>query len=195
MTLMETPGPVREDCIVLTTERLVLRAPRLEDAKAVAVLANDRRIAENTLRIPHPYKLSDALRWISGVHVRSSKQSFLMLRDDDVVGACGFDLREGSDPEIGYWLGLPFWGNGYAVEAVRALIDHAFMTCGHEALVAGARVSNLASRRLLEKCGFQWRGVELHRFHAIRSSAPYDRFRLERDIGAALKSWGAPRLT
>ena len=96
-------------------------------------------------------------------------------------------------PEIGYWLGVPFWGNGYATEAARALIDHAFGDLGHEVLHAGARVSNPASRRVLEKCGFQWTGVGLYRIRAIHSSAPFDRFRLERGIWASLKSWGATR--
>jgi RimJ/RimL family protein N-acetyltransferase len=63
MTCLDTlpPPPLAESCIVvLETKRLVLRAPRLVDAKAVAALANDRRIAENTARIPHPYRQSDA---------------------------------------------------------------------------------------------------------------------------------------
>ena len=53
---------------VLETKRLALRAPRLEDAKTVATLANDRRIAENTARIPHPYKMSDAEGFITGAN-------------------------------------------------------------------------------------------------------------------------------
>src|SRR4051812_49816586 len=64
MTCLETlaPPPLAESCIaVLETMRLVLRAPRLVDAKAVAALANDRRIADNTARIPHPYKISYAV--------------------------------------------------------------------------------------------------------------------------------------
>ena len=60
----------------------------------------------------------------------------------------------------------------------------------HESLQAGARVTNPASRRVLEKCGFQWTGVGLYRINAIKSSAPIDRFRLERGIWSALKSWG-----
>ena len=69
MTCLDTlpPPPLAESCIVvLETKRLVLRAPRLVDAKAVAALANDRRIAENTARIPHPYRQSDAESWIAG---------------------------------------------------------------------------------------------------------------------------------
>ena len=53
---------------VLETERLCLRAPRLEDAKQVAALVNDRRIAENTARIPHPYAITDAREWIGAAN-------------------------------------------------------------------------------------------------------------------------------
>ena len=71
------------------------------------------------------------------------------------------------------------------------MIDYAFTDLDHEALQAGARVTNPASRRVLEKCGFQWTGVGLCRIRAINSSAPIDRFRLERGIWTALKGWGA----
>jgi RimJ/RimL family protein N-acetyltransferase len=177
---------------VLKTERLVLRAPRFEDAKQVAALANDRRVAENTARIPHPYSLADAGDWISSANRTSGEANFLIDAGGEVVGACGFELRNGL-PEIGYWLGAPFWGNGYATEAARALIDHAFGERGYPALRAGARVSNPASRRVLEKCGFQWTGVGLRRIRAISSSVPLDRFRLERAIWALLKSQGTAR--
>ncbi len=88
---------------------------------------------------------------------------------------------------------MPYWGRGYATEAVRAVIDHAFGALGHDALQAGARVSNAASRRVLEKCGFQWTGVGLYRIRAINSSAPLDRFRLDRGFWASLKAWGHAR--
>lgn len=175
---------------VLETRRLALRAPRLEDAKMVAALANDRRIAENTARIPHPYKVADAEGFISGANRSGGEAVFLVtLRDKTVIGACGIMFHEES-PELGYWLGVPHWGKGYATEALHALIDYAFTDLGHDALQAGARVTNPASRRVLEKCGFQWTGVGLYRIRAIRSSAPIDRFRLERGIWSALKGWG-----
>ena len=87
---------------------------------------------------------------------------------------------------------MPYWGSGYATEAARAVIDHAFADLGHDALQAGARVTNPASRRVLEKCGFQWTGVGLYRIRApINSAAPIDRFRLDRGLWASLKSWGS----
>ena len=60
----------------------------------------------------------------------------------------------------------------------------------HQALQSSVRVTNPASRRVLEKCGFQWTGVGLCRIRALGSSVPVDRFRLERGIWTALKSWG-----
>ncbi len=167
-----------------------MRAPRLEDAKTVATLANDRRIAENTARIPHPYKTADAEGFIKGANKSDGNAVYLItLRDKTVIGACGVTVQE-QTPELGYWLGVPYWGNGYATEALHAVIDYAFTDLAHTALQAGARVTNPASRRVLEKCGFQWTGVGLYRISSIKSSAPIDRFRLERGIWSAIKTWG-----
>ena len=175
---------------VLATERLVLRAPRFDDAKAIASLVNDRRIAENTLRIPHPYGLADAESFIATANADDGERAFLITRGTAVLGACGIARRDGEEPEIGYWLGVAFWGRGYATEAARGVIDHAFGDLGYDCLAGGARVSNPASRRVLEKCGFQWTGVGLYRIRALASSAPVDRFRLDRRLWASLKSWG-----
>ena len=193
MTLLEEipRETFREGSIpVLETKRLAMRAPRLEDAKTVAALANDRRIAENTARIPHPYRLTDAQGFIAGANKAAGEAVFIItLRDATVIGACGVVLQD-ETPELGYWLGVEHWGKGYATEALHAVIDYAFTDLGHDALSAGARVTNPASRRVLEKCGFQWTGAGLLRIRAISSSAPIDRFRLDRGLWASLKSWG-----
>lgn len=193
MTLLEEipTGRYREASIpVLETKRLALRAARLEDAKAVAALANDRRIAENTARIPYPYKLADAEQFIAGANKQGEAAYLITLRDGTIIGACGLMFHYDDTPEIGYWLGVPYWNKGYATEALHALIDCAFTDFTHDAVQAGARVTNPASRRVLEKCGFQWTGVGLYRINSIKSSAPIDRFRLERRIWSALKTWG-----
>jgi len=193
MTCLETlpPTALRERLLaVLETQRLVLRAPQLGDAKAIAALANDLRIAQNTSRIPHPYRMSDAESWIVGAGADVEGETYLItLQNGAVIGSCGFDMRDGPAPEIGYWLGARYWGKGYATEAVHALIDRAFTDLGHTSLQSAVRVTNPASRRVLEKCGFQWTGAGLLRIRAIASSAPIDRFRLERRIWESLKSW------
>ena len=88
---------------------------------------------------------------------------------------------------------LDYWGQGFATEAARAVIDFTFEEFDTEQLIAGARVSNPASRNILEKCGFQWSGVELHRFLALGCSTPVDCFRLSRGVWSSLKSWGRSR--
>jgi RimJ/RimL family protein N-acetyltransferase len=193
MTLLDRVAPesLRDSRIPpIETERLVLRAPRLEDAATIATLLNDRRIAENTRRIPHPYGITDAQRFIADANAGSGETVFLITRrDGTVLGGCGAAERAGEAPEIGYWLAVAFWGKGYATEAVRAVIDYAFDDLGYDALEAGARVSNAASRRVLEKCGFQWTGVGLYRICSLASSAPVDRFRLDRVLWASLRNW------
>jgi RimJ/RimL family protein N-acetyltransferase len=177
---------------VLATERLTLRAPRCEDVKAIAALANDRRIAENTARIPHPYTLDDAAQFVATVNQRAGEACFVMMLEGTLIGVCGLEPRE-DGIELGYWLGSGYWGRGLMTEAARAVIDHGFGDLRHETLQAGARVSSPASRRVLEKCAFQWTGVRLTRIRATHSAAPIDRFRLDRGLWLSLKSWGRVR--
>ena len=196
MALLEIPTEAfrERSTPVLETERLILRAPRLGDAKAVAAQANDRRIAENTARLPHPYRLADAQEFISHANQSANETVFVItLQNGAVIGACGLMTPADDATEIGYWLGVKHWGKGYATEVARAIIDHAFAELDCEALHSAARVTNPASRRVLEKCGFQWIGAGLLRSRALNSSVPVDRFRLDRGLWASLKSWGAVR--
>jgi RimJ/RimL family protein N-acetyltransferase len=190
--LQDIPTPTRQEtrACVLETERLSLRRPTLADVKAIARLANDRRIAEMTRRLPHPYLQDDAIAFVSTLADAGSETVFLIERDHQPVGMVGVDWRETESPELGYWLGVEHWGQGYATEAARAVIDYTFEEFSAEHLVSGARVANPASRNILEKCGFQWSGVQLHRFEALRSSTPVDCFRLNRTVWSSLKHWG-----
>jgi RimJ/RimL family protein N-acetyltransferase len=193
MTLLESlpTEPIRTSTVI-ETARLQLRPHRPDDAAALAILFNDRRIADNTASIPHPYTLADAEQFIRTI--TDSQSSFVItLGGDTIIGNCGVRIAPKSDPEIGYALGVAYWGKGFATEAARALVDHAFDALGYEQLVAGARISNPASRRVLEKCGFQWTRVRLIRVRALNTSVPCDRFRLDRRLWASLRSWGAPR--
>ena len=185
----ERQRPQEHGVPVLETERLILRAPRRGDAKAIASLVNDLRIAANTAHIPHPYGVADAEQFIATVNKSRGEACFVVLLEGKLIGMCSID-RRGDNFELGYWYGVAYWGRGFATEAARAVIDYAFGELEHEALVSGARVTNPASRRVLEKCGFQWTGVRLSRIRAINSAAPIDRFRLDRGLWASLKSWG-----
>lgn len=175
---------------VLETERLTLRRPTLADVKAMANLANDRRIAEHTRRLPHPYRQDHAEAFVRAT-AADSETAFLIEQNHSPIGMVGIDRSESAAPELGYWLGVEFWGQGFATEAARAAIDFFFEETESEHLIAGARVANPASRNILEKCGFQWSGVELHRFEALGSSTPVDCFRLTRGVWSSLKNWGS----
>jgi RimJ/RimL family protein N-acetyltransferase len=176
---------------VLETERLLLRRPTLADVKAITRLANDRRIAENTRRLPHPYSEDHAIEFVRKAASDNRGTVFLIENNFAPFGVVGIDWREPDAPELGYWLGVEHWGQGFGTEAARAVIDFTFEEFEVEHLVAGARVTNPSSRNILEKCGFQWSGVELHRFEALGSSTPVDCFRLARSVWSSLKNWSS----
>jgi RimJ/RimL family protein N-acetyltransferase len=190
--LQEIPPPSLHSAsrYVLETERLTLRRPTLADVKSIAHLVNDRRIAENVRRVPYPYSSDHAVEFIRASAVGNGETVFLIETNHTAIGMVGVDWREPEAPELGYWLGVEHWGQGFGTEAARAAIDYYFeeFDLGH--LFSGARVANPASRNILEKCGFQWTGVQLHRFEALGSSTPVDCFRLSRGVWSSLKNWG-----
>jgi len=191
--LQDIPTPALREAnpCVLETERLTLRRPPLADVKAIARLANDRRIAENTRRLPHPYSLDHAVEFVRAIANDTRETAFLIENNFVPIGIVGVDWRVADAPELGYWLGVEHWGQGFGTEAARAAIDFAFEEFDAEQLLSGARVANPASRNILEKCGFQWSGVELHRIASLGSSTPVDRFRLSRSVWSSLKRWGS----
>ena len=174
---------------VVATERLTLRRPTLADVRTIAVLANDRRVADNTRRLPHPYSQDDAVAFVRATATPGSETAFLIEHDSGPIGMVGIDCSTPDNAELGYWLGVEHWGHGFGTEAARAVIDFFFEEFDAEHLISGARVANPSSRNILEKCGFQWSGVELHRFTALGSSTPVDRFRLSRSVWSSLKNW------
>jgi RimJ/RimL family protein N-acetyltransferase len=187
-----TPTPLLRETrpFVLETERLTLRKPTLADVKAIADLANDRRIALMTRRLPHPYTQDDAVHFVKAI-AGTGETVFLIENNHTPVGVTGVDWSEPDAPELGYWFGVEHWGRGFATEAARAVIDYTFEEFAVDQMMSGARVVNPKSRNVLEKCGFQWSGVELHRFMALGSSTPVDRFRLSRGVWSSLKHWGS----
>jgi RimJ/RimL family protein N-acetyltransferase len=190
--LQDIPPPILREAgpCILETERLTLRKPTLADVNAIARLADDRRIAVNT-RLPHPYLRDHAVDFVRHVATRQRETVFLIEHNHTPIGMVGADWPDADAPELGYWLGVDHWGHGFATEAARALIDFTFEEFDIALIRSGARVANPASRSILEKCGFQWSGVELHRFEALGSSSPVDCFRLSRSIWASLKNWSS----
>lgn len=149
---------------MLTTARLVLRPVVPEDAREVQALADDPDVAANTLTIPHPYALEDAEDWIRSHREEQERGAALVraitLREGgSMAGAIGLHIDTGNRvAELGYWLGKEYRGNGYATEAARAMVDHAFRVLELERVYASHFPGNPASGRVLQKLGMRREG-------------------------------------
>lgn len=158
----------------LSSERLTLRRPAADDATRIAELANDFDVARMTTRMPHPYTRKDAEEFVARVGGRDDPDSATFLIEVDgqgPAGMIGFFLDEGARwPEIGYWLGRPFWGRGYATEAATAALAWADDGWGRAVVVSGHFHDNDASGGVLCKSGFLYTGVVERRFSRARDA-------------------------
>ncbi|MEO4001073.1 GNAT family N-acetyltransferase [Mesorhizobium sp. CAU 1732] len=179
------------DCPVLVTERLVLRPPHDDDIPELAELANNRKLAEMLGRMPHPYGEREARSFIAGTRNGSiSGCSFAVALGDNgaFIGCAGLHPRA-AGLELGYWIGEPYWGRGYATEAAHALVDLAFRATTVDLLHVSCRVINSASRRVIHKCGFQYSGQGM--LESISAGrVPVERYSLDRRTWVSLRSWG-----
>ena len=193
MSLPPDDRPEDLSSTIIESHRLVLRKPTCDDAETMAILANDVRIAENLSTLPHPYGVDDARAFIENTEVSPARVNFGIYRKraggSDFIGIIGLMPRDGERHNLGYWLGQPFWGQGLATEAARALVDFAFSHLEAPAISGSTRVANGASRRVLEKCGFQYVGQGMGPSLFYRGMVPVDRFRLERRVWQSLKEW------
>lgn len=140
----------------------VLRPWRVGDEPALAKYANNRNVWINLKDVfPHPYTMESAVGWVQLQQDRDPPTDFAITNADEAIGAIGLRLQGDvyrRSAEVGYWLGEPFWGQGIATTAVRALAEYAFATFDLVRLQAGVFEWNLASARVLEKCGFTFEG-------------------------------------
>jgi RimJ/RimL family protein N-acetyltransferase len=145
----------------IATERLLLRAPRMTDAPAAAELANDLGVAGMTTAMPFPYSLAHAEAWLGEVarpDPRREAAFAIEHRDFGLIGMLVFDEPVPGRPELGYWLGRPFWGRGYATEAASAALGWARADWRKNVVWAGHFADNRASGQVLVKAGFLYTG-------------------------------------
>jgi RimJ/RimL family protein N-acetyltransferase len=164
----------------LETERLLLRPQTADDIAGIVVLLNDYDIARNLANVPHPYTEADAQgflgRW-NAERASGAAYPFLVTRKPDhrPIGGCGLRRGERGVYELGYWLGKPYWGQGYASEAARRVAGFAFRELDVPVVKASYFHDNPASGRVLAKLGAVPAGVEHHdclaRGHAVYSHA------------------------
>ncbi len=128
------------------------------DAESVQCLAGDWRIADTTKNIPHPYPDGLAESWISGHkeswEARTSLTYAITSKmDESLFGGVGLVEISGNEAEIGYWVGVPYWNQGYCTEALNSLIEFSFSSLAIQRLHARHLSRNPASGRVLLKTG------------------------------------------
>jgi RimJ/RimL family protein N-acetyltransferase len=191
------PERSRTDCPILLSPRLVMRAPHEDDIDALAHLANNANIANMVARMPHPYTVADAADFVRRTRAGAiGKCVYAITKADNgaFLGCCGIEPHEdGRTVELGYWLGEPYWNQGYVTEAAHALIDMVFRTRDVEQIDARCRVMNIPSRRVIQKCGFQFQATGMVQSLAVGGMVPVEWYRLDRKTWVSLRSWGGGR--
>lgn len=174
---------------VLHTDRLTLRPFRLGDAGAFVALAGHPAVARMTSDIPHPLYVWQCRRWLRQAR---GEVRFAIERDDNLIGGVGYFCHRHRVGELGFWLGQPYWGEGLATEAARAVVRYAF-TDGHLTSLTSANfIDNPASARILSKLAFaangQMRTMSVARGHEVDGTT----WRLDRE--AAQSVYALPEL-
>jgi RimJ/RimL family protein N-acetyltransferase len=181
---------LRIDCPVLITERLVLRPPHDDDIPDLARLAASRRIADMLARMPHPYGVREARAFIDMSRKERGAgcvHAVTTAENGAFVGCAGLNGTE-RGLELGYWIGEPYWGLGYATEAAHALVDLAFRATQIQVLHVACRAINGSSRRVIHKCGFQYAGQGMMDSIAA-GRTPVERYTLDRKTWIGLRTW------
>ena len=149
----------------ISTDRLVLRMFQKSDANAVTKLCNNYNIFKNTLYLPYPYSLEDALTWIERhlENFNANKSYEFAITDKEtgeLYGAIALtNNQKFNQGEIAYWIGEEFWKKGYATEASQAILQFAFDDKKYHKVFARYFSSNPASGRVLQKLGMEKEGI------------------------------------
>ena len=158
---MPTLGPTLE------TVRLILRPYREEDVSELVPLIGAREVAATTLRIPYPYTEQIAREFIATTQhdAENVRQAVTLRSDGRLIGGVGLHLAaKYHHAELGYWIGVPYWGQGYATEAAGALMRHGFEDLHLHRIFANHFGGNAASGRILKKLGMKYEGCQRQHF-------------------------------
>jgi RimJ/RimL family protein N-acetyltransferase len=147
----------------LKTDRLCLRQFQLSDAPEVQRLAGTKEVAAGTF-LPHPYPDGTAEQWIASQQQEFDAGTFVnfaivLLAHDILIGSIGLAIvAEHEHARMSYWLGLPYWNQGYATEAVQAVLAYGFNQRQLHRIYAPHFLNNPASGRVLQKVGMTYEG-------------------------------------
>lgn len=146
----------------LETERLRLRPYTDADIRELVPLIGAREVAAMTLRIAHPYTEQDAREFLAIVNTGDEVRKAITLRSDGrLIGGVGMRLQaKHQNAELGYWVGVPYWGNGYATEAAREIMRYGFEGLQLNRIYASHFHHNPISGKILKKLGMRYEGCQ-----------------------------------
>jgi RimJ/RimL family protein N-acetyltransferase len=160
----------------IETDRLILRPPQADDAEPMAALLDDYEVVKMLSWTPWPFTPDHARDYIAavgGVNPAFDRPMTIAHRSHGLIGGAAFHWDdEMLVPEIGFWIGRPHWGQGYATEAAAAALRWARDGWGKRALASGHFADNAASARVLVKAGFLYTGDRIERPCMARAPAP-----------------------
>jgi ribosomal-protein-alanine N-acetyltransferase len=171
----------------LASARLLLRPFTLADAPDVHRLVSQRDIASTTVSIPHPYEEGMAAEWIEKHGPEFARGEGVVyavtLRETgELMGAVGLSLVPAHRrAELGYWIGRPYWGHGYATEAARELVRWGFAELGLHRVVAHYMTHNTASGSVMKKIGMHREGTLRHHIYKWGEFVDIDAYGLLRE--------------
>ncbi len=152
--------------MTFTTERLMLRPWEEADAESLYEYAKDTSVGP-IAGWPVHESVKNSLEIIKNVLSADETYAVCLKSDNRAIGSVGLippslshTKPAESEYEVGYWIGVPFWGNGYIPEAVHEIQRHAFEDLGAAALWCGYYDGNEKSKRCMEKCGFAYHHTE-----------------------------------
>lgn len=174
----------------IDTARLILRAPRIDDVPRLIELLADADVVRHTARVPHPYTQADGERFIAACAEERAAGAGVTLAIEErvsgqMIGCIGAPFAPGN-AELGYWLGRPYWGQGFATEAARRLLRFLFDVCGRGLVWACPEPANEASRHVLEKCGLIFERRERMLFPARKNERDVDVHSIDRERWTAV---------
>ena len=170
----------------MKTARLTLRNLVITDAPRIALLAGAWDVASMTGRVPYPYSADAAEHWITGL--AAGEMVFGIDYAGELIGICGYTPEGGRTAQLGYWIGKPYWGRGFATEAVRALINHGFTKGGIKHFGGRHFDGNAASARVIQKLGFRACGTGMGWCEARRQEFAVVDYEMRRPWTTALKA-------
>jgi len=151
----------------LATSRLVLDGFTFEDSDRVELLAGHEAVARTTLNIPHPYPPGSARLWIAThalAYLKGEGVTFAVrLAQGPLIGCVGLGItRNDERGELGYWVGVDYWNQGFMTEAAGACLQFGFEALDLQKITSRHYVSNPASGRVMEKLGMKKEGFLRH---------------------------------